>query len=110
MLKDKFKVDGLVYGIINYQVYLNRNAITEKKINKDLLNTTVINYLLQDSAVDRAFVIDDVNNTTLTTKIKEAVTNGYYPSRSGDIQIIFHPAVDRWIFKRRHYTWSVESL
>lgn len=94
ILKDKFKVDGLVIGIINYHVYLNRNAITEKKINSDLLNTTVINYLLQDSAVDKAFVIDDVNNTTLPAKIKDAVTNGYYPSRSGDIQIIFHP---QWI-------------
>jgi hypothetical protein len=49
---------------------------------------------LQNPAVDRAFVIDDVNNTTLPAKIKEAVTNGYYPSRSGDIQIILHP---QWI-------------
>jgi predicted AlkP superfamily pyrophosphatase or phosphodiesterase len=94
MLKEKFETDGLIYGIINYQVYLNRNAITEKKIGKDLLNTSIINYLLQNAAVDRAFAIDDVNNTTLTAKIKEAVTNGYYPSRSGDIQIILHP---QWI-------------
>ncbi len=93
-LEEKFNATGLVAGILNYQVYLNRNEITEKKINKDSVYTTVINYLLQDPSVDRAFALDAINQTTLNATVKEALTNGYYPGRSGDIQIIFHP---QWI-------------
>ena len=84
----------LVIGIINYQVYLNRNEIERRKINKDSVYATVINYLLKNRAIERAFAVDDVSNTTLITKIKESVSNNYYPSRSGDIQLVYKP---QWI-------------
>lgn len=91
LLNNKFKAEDLVTGILNYQVYLNRNAIAENKINKDLLYATVINYLLTDTSVERAFALDAIYQTTINATIKEAFINGYYPSRSGDIQIILKP-------------------
>lgn len=93
-LKAKFKVENLLYNIINYQVYLNRDAIEKNKLNKDSVYATVINFLMQNPAIERAFPLKDVSKTTLSKEIKEAVSNGYYPGRSGDIQLIFKP---QWI-------------
>ncbi len=89
-----FNTNNLVTGILNYQVYLDRNAIAIKKLNKDSVYTKVIGYLAKDKSVDRAFALDALNNTTLNSRIKEVLTNGYYPSRSGDVQILLHP---QWI-------------
>lgn len=94
LLKEKTKADELVIGILNYQVYLNRALIKDAGLNKDSVNNWVINYLLQQPAVERAVALEALNNTTLNTKVREMLTNGYYPKRSGDIQIIFKP---QWI-------------
>ncbi len=90
-LSEKFNVDNLVTVITNYQVYLDRNLVSAKKINKAAVYNAVIEYMLQDPAVDRAFALDALNQTTLNATLKEAYTNGYYPSRSGDIQIVLKP-------------------
>ncbi|HEX5150638.1 MAG TPA: alkaline phosphatase PafA [Parafilimonas sp.] len=106
LLSEKFHTPELIHGIINYQVYLDRNTITAKKLNKDSVYATVINYLLQDEAIERAFAIDDAANVTLNSRIKEAVMNGYYPQRSGDIQLIYK---SQWIdgFLKRGTTHGV---
>jgi arylsulfatase A-like enzyme len=94
LLKDKFGVDKLLIGVGNYQVNLDRELIKQHKLNKDSVNNAVINYLLAQRGVYRAFALDKLNDITLNATIKTAATNGYYPPRSGDIQIIFKP---QWI-------------
>ena len=94
-LKDKFKVDNLVIGIINYQVYLDRKAISsERRLNKEDIYNSVIDFLLQQPGVARAFALDNLSAVTINNSIKNQIANGYLPSRSGDIQIIFKP---QWI-------------
>jgi len=93
-LKQKFKAEKLVLDIINYQVYLNRNTINEKQLSKETIYATVINLLQQQPGISRAFALDALNATTLNATIKEVITNGYYPLRCGDIQIILEP---QWI-------------
>jgi len=94
LLKDKFNISKLAIGIMNYQVYLNRVSVNAAHLNKDTLNKEVINYLLQQPGIARAFPLESLNGTTLNNKIKTAIENGYYPSRSGDIQLILQP---QWI-------------
>jgi predicted AlkP superfamily pyrophosphatase or phosphodiesterase len=94
LLKEKFKKDNLVLGIFNYQVYLDRNAMNTAHLAKDLVYKEVISFLLQQPGISRAFALDALNEVTLNTTIKNAIANGYYPSRSGDIQIISQP---QWI-------------
>ena len=94
LLKEKTKADELVIGILNNQVYLNRTVINDAGLNKDSINKWVMNYLMQQVAVERVVPLDALNNTTLNTKVKEMLANGYYPKRSGDIQLIFKP---QWI-------------
>ncbi len=90
-LKKKYDGGNIVTGILNYQVYLDRNVMAENKINKEAVYADVIDFLTKNSAIDRAFALDAINQTTLQTRVKEVLTNGYYPSRSGDIQIVLRP-------------------
>ena len=90
-LKKKYDGSNLVTGILNYQVYLDRNVMAENKINKVALYADVIEFLTKNSSIDRVFALDAVNQTTLQPTIKEVLINGYYPSRSGDIQIVLRP-------------------
>ena len=56
----------------------------------------------------RVFELDALSATTLNATIKNKIANGYYPARSGDIQLILQP---QWIegFKNAgttHGTWN----
>lgn len=94
ILKTRFGTDNLLIDVSNYQVHLNRNRIKQRGINPDSVNKVVINFLLEQPGVYRAFAMDKLDAVTLNATIKTAVTNSYYPDRSGDIQIIFKP---QWI-------------
>ncbi len=94
LLKDKFNISKLAIGIMNYQVYLNRVAINAAHLNKDTVYKYVIDYLLQQPGISRAFPLEALNGITLNNKIRTAMENGYYPPRSGDIQLILQP---QWI-------------
>ncbi|HSV11978.1 MAG TPA: alkaline phosphatase PafA [Hanamia sp.] len=95
LLKDKFKTDNLVIGIINYQVYLDRKVIfSGHRLNKEDVYNTIIDFLLQQPGISRAFALDNLSQQTINNSIKNKIANGYLPSRSGDIQIIFKP---QWI-------------
>lgn len=94
ILKVKFGADKVVLDVSNYQVHLNRSLIKQLGLNKDSVNKVVLKYVVAQEGVYRAFALDKVNETTLNATIKTAVTNGYYPPRSGDIQILFKP---QWI-------------
>ena len=94
LLKDKFKGDNLVIGIMNYQVYLDRNKMVDDKLNRDAVIKETIGYLLKQPGIARAFPLDQLSETTLNNDIKMALANGDYPSRSGDIQMLYQP---QWI-------------
>ncbi len=93
-LKDKFGVDKLVIGLMNFQVYLNRDVIKKSGLNLDLVNKQVIDYVLNEPGVYRAFALDKLSETTLAESLKPLFANGYYPPRSGDVQILYKP---QWI-------------
>ena len=95
LLKEKFNTDKLVIGIINNQVFLDHNAMSSSRhLDKANIYDAVINFLTQQPGVYRVFALDELNKVTLNKTIKEKTANGYYPPRSGDIQIIFKP---QWI-------------
>lgn len=94
-LKEKFNIDNLVVGIFNYQVFLDRNAIASAhRLKKEDVDNAAVDFLVQQPGIARAFSFDNLNAVTLNSTIKNKVVNSYFPSRSGDIQIIFDP---QWI-------------
>ncbi len=95
LLLEKFNVDDLIIGIFNLQVYLDRKAIASSRhLKKEDVDNTVIDFLLQQPGVSRAFALNNLNTVTLNPEIKNKISNSYYPSRSGDIQVLFDP---QWI-------------
>ena len=105
-LKDKFKNDKLVIGIMNYQVYLDRNKLNEARLGRDAVLKEAISFLQKQPGISRAIALENLSETTLNAEIKNALANGDYPSRSGDIQLLFQP---QWIegFESRGTTHGV---
>lgn len=90
-VREKFGMDGLIEDYHNYQLFLNPNLLSLSSVKKKEVTDFIIHSLIRHPAIARAFSLEDVAQTTLPEKIKSMVSNGYYPNRSGDIQIVLHP-------------------
>jgi predicted AlkP superfamily pyrophosphatase or phosphodiesterase len=94
LLVEKFKTENLCIGLMNYQVYLDRDSIQLKKLNMDTIAHVVIDFLKNQPGVQTAFQLDKLEKVVLPGTIKKMVADGFYAPRSGDIQMLFEP---QWI-------------
>lgn len=94
LLLEKYKVADLVADFSNYQVHLNHRALNKAKLNETDIRKYVIDYLSRQQGIATVFNLSSLSETTLNATIKNKITNGYFPARSGDIQVIFQP---QWI-------------
>ncbi len=90
-LKSKFGKDNLIVSSDNYQFTLNHPAIDSAQLNAEEIKNWMIGYLSVDPGIARAFAIDKLMQTTLNSTQKNMLANGYYPKRSGDVQVILKP-------------------
>ncbi len=88
MIERRFKIKNAVLSVMNFQVYLNRAVITE---DEQKIKDTIIDRLLENPGIVRAFDLKGINTLLLPSKIKEMVINGYNQKLSGDIQFIYKP-------------------
>lgn len=93
-LRSRFKKDNLVSDITNYQVYLNIPLIESSALDLSAIQNSVIEYVTKQPGIARAFATDRISSVTLNAKLKGMIVNGYYPDRSGQVQMIFQP---QWI-------------
>ncbi|MBC7722749.1 MAG: alkaline phosphatase family protein [Pedobacter sp.] len=106
-LKEKFGLDKLVVSVLNYQVHLNHPIIDSVKADGAAITKWIINYLQQQDAIAQVFAIRDLMTTPLPTKMKDMFTNGYFPARSGDIQIVLKPGyIDGGNTGTTHGLWA----
>jgi predicted AlkP superfamily pyrophosphatase or phosphodiesterase len=90
-LAKKYGADSIVAGMDNFQVSLNHLLIESDSLDNKAIIKWIIHYLQQQNSVADAFELKDVNDFPLTATQKEMVVNGYFPARSGDIQILVKP-------------------
>ena len=90
-LKEKFGKNDVVKGSYNFQLVLNQGLFDSSDLDKEAVTEWIINYLLKQDGVANAFELSKLAQTTLTPVLKERITNGYYPTRCGDIQYILKP-------------------
>jgi len=90
-LGKEFGNSTLVIGLINHQVQLNNALIDSLKLDRPKIIKRVISFLMGLPPVSRAFSMEGLSDVTLPEKLKEMVTNGYMPGRSGDVQYILLP-------------------
>jgi predicted AlkP superfamily pyrophosphatase or phosphodiesterase len=92
LLNNKYGTNNLVAGSFNeFQITLNHQAIESAKLNVDDISKTIIDYLMAQPGVSRAFALNKITETPLNSRIKEMIINGYFPKRSGDIEVILEP-------------------
>lgn len=87
----KYGSADIIKGIIEDQVLLNDDKIDSLKLNKDEVIKILVKGAEMRPGVARAFALKDISSTTLSPVEKQMYSNSYYPSRSGDIQIIVDP-------------------
>lgn len=90
-LKEKYGINTIIVSDENYQLHLNHPAIDSAKLHKKELSRWIIDKMSADSGIARVFEIDDLYNVPLPPAVRSMLNNGYYPSRSGDIQVMLKP-------------------
>lgn len=90
-LTAKYGKSDIITGIFNYQVVLNEQLIDSASLPESDIVKWIISYLEKQDAVSRAIDLRNLGNTTLNYKQKEMLSNGYFPQRCGEIQIMLKP-------------------
>lgn len=90
-LQQKYGDSSLVNSLMNYQVYLNENAIAARKLDREALRAAIINWFRVQDGVTQVIDLEHPDKSVVPEPVKSMVTNGYYPNRCGTIQIILDP-------------------
>lgn len=106
LLKQQFGADKLIVNSYNYQIHLDHHLMDSLKIDAKAVKSWIAAYLEKKESIARAFDMDEVMLEPMPRKAREMVANGYFPTRSGDVQFILKP---HWIDGRgtgtTHGTW-----
>lgn len=90
-LNDKYSISNIIVSDDNYQLHLNHPKLDSAKISKKDVTKWIVDRLFFEPGIARVFAIDDLYNVPLPPDVRSMLNNGYYPPRSGDIQIILKP-------------------
>ena len=76
----------------NMQLYLNNKLINERKTNRAELKSSIKQFLSGMEGVARVLDLENLENELVEASFKKAISNGYYPKRSGELYVQFEPA------------------
>ena len=93
-LKQRFSKDSLIVNMYNYQVHLNHPVIDSNSLNKTAIKQWIVDSLKSIQGISHVIDMQQFGNAVLNNHIKNMLANGYFPQRSGDLQIILNP---HWI-------------
>ena len=106
-LKEKFNTDNLVIGDFNYQIHLNHGRIDSSNLSASEIAQWVVSYLRKQDQVANAFDLSQLMTTPLNSTLRDRMANGYFPTRSGDIQYILKPGyIDGGATGTTHGLWN----
>jgi len=108
LLEKKYGIRQLVAQVINYQVYLNDEAVVNAKLEKNDLIQFIVQELLKYPGIARAFELAQVEQVALPAPLKLMMANSYNQKLSGDIQFLFKPQwFDGWgVMGTTHGVWA----
>jgi predicted AlkP superfamily pyrophosphatase or phosphodiesterase len=90
-LSGKYKTGPLILSHDNYQLALDHLKIDSANINEAELLAWLEKRVYLEPAIDRAFPLEKLNTVPMPATIRKMINNGYYPRRSGDLQLILKP-------------------
>lgn len=93
--KTLWNIDSMVEIFDNMQFYLKQRSGADQRIDISAAKSMIVNNLEGDVKNSIRYAIDlkTINAEPIPAAMKETIINGYYPKRSGDIQIVYEPAV-----------------
>jgi len=91
-LLDKYKTEGLVLSLANYQVNFNYKTVDYLHLDKDALKKDCIDYLTKQPAIAFAVDMKKAQTSDVPEALRTRIVNGYNAEHSGEIQIILKPA------------------
>lgn len=92
-IKNQIGIDSMVLDFDNMQLYLKEMPADKHIDMVRLKNVLTTNIGSNNSPIRLALDLHATQLETLPDAILQPITNGYYPKRSGDIQIVYEPAV-----------------
>jgi predicted AlkP superfamily pyrophosphatase or phosphodiesterase len=92
LLKQNFS-DSLLLSFSNEQVFFNHKLIETKKINYSIIEELTIKYLASQLNVRQVLKSSDLLSNQYTDVPRSLVQNGFSPTRSGDIIVVYEPSV-----------------
>lgn len=91
LLQQQFGSDRLILTSINHQIHLDHRLMDSLKLDAKAVKKWIANYLETKESISRAFDIEEVMLEPMPEVLRQMVSNGYYPTRSGDVMFIIKP-------------------
>lgn len=92
-LKEKFGSDKMIMAVDNYQIYLDKKAISAAGHDIADVKEYMLEELNKDKTVLFAADLEDIAEAPIPEPIKQRIINGYNWQRSGDIQLVSHDSM-----------------
>lgn len=89
--KNQYNAAPLIVNASYYNLTLNHRLLDSLQLDKNTVKKNIINELEKIPGIYRAIDKQNIAQTSLPKEIKERIVNGYFPNRSGDIQIVPSP-------------------
>lgn len=91
MVEEKFGIKDVITVAMNYQWYLNKEALNISSNNQTLVKEFLMDYLKRQPFITTVYETSKLNDATIPERVKMMLANGYSQPRSGDIQFIAKP-------------------
>jgi predicted AlkP superfamily pyrophosphatase or phosphodiesterase len=90
-IEDSFGIKKSILSIQNYQVYLDIPLLKSSGKDAVIIKAFIMDWLKTKLFVTHVFELNNMAVTAIAEPMKEMLTNGYTPARSGDIQFVIKP-------------------
>ena len=91
ILRQQFGSEKIFLSASNYQITLNHQLIDSLKADEALVKKAIIGYFERQEGVAQVFETSKIMTVPINSEVRNMLANGFYPSRSGDIQVILKP-------------------
>ncbi len=92
-LKERFKVDSIIENVSNSQIFFNYEVLEKNNINPEEVQKALAHLILQQDQIDKVFTRKQLESTNYTSGIASLIQKGFNQKRSGDLIVVFDPAV-----------------
>ena len=107
LAKDYPQTADLIKTVMNYQVFLNVDAIRSARLDASKVKERVVSLLQQDPDVLYACDMEKVATASIPDEVKYRIINGYNRERSGSVAIVLKPNhYDHGMKGTDHGTWN----